>query len=149
MATSFLKRLFVSPLIGYRWSKAIELASRQDYEAAVGVLRTIEGYLVDRSAEFHLLKGFLSFATSEPQLTIENIEVAIPLIKKNKRYNDDEKRYLMCYASTWTQKAQEYTSRATNDPQDENYGDFDLSNVRPALKRNFPLRGHQKCSSEP
>ncbi|MGI0015835.1 MAG: hypothetical protein ACREBU_20650 [Nitrososphaera sp.] len=140
---NILKRILLAPFIGYRWVRVLDLASKGDFCTAAQVLDQLAPFFENKDAEYHLLKGFLSFSTTLDKSVIKNMRIAISLIEESLRYSEEEKKYLKCYASIWANKAQAYIDEQSQKKFETiDYNDVNLSKIRPALKSNFPLRSH-------
>lgn len=142
--TYFFKKIFIAPGIALRWVRSLDFASKGDYQSALQQLEKIDQHFSGKKAEYHLLKGFLCYATSADQAAIENLEMAIRLIGLSHRYQEEDKRYLICYANPLLRKAksklaQENLSIGLSPSDCDN---IDLSSVKKHLKKNFPLRDH-------
>lgn len=141
-----LRKVLLSPWLGYKWSRAVSLAASGDVKEALEALQAIAIYYQSRWLEFHLLRSFLYLQNAEPEIARRDLDTAKELIERGNRYTDAEKAYLACYASTLAHTIEQYVLDTVDDLDEPppNYDDVNLSKVRKALKRNFPLPNHPK-----
>ena len=123
---------------------ALESVAKEDYLPAIGKLQYLARFFENKDVEYHLLKGFVEYATNNNSSAVKDLRLSINLLRKSSKYNEAEKKYLECYAAIYGNLANSSLSREC---QDENFGkiawvDVDLSGVRKELKKNFPLRKH-------
>jgi len=142
-------QLLKTPPAAFKWTKALDLTSKKQYSAAVTILDDIAPFFDQKSAEYHLLKGYLNFALAEDKIAVSEFQAALPLIQSNKKYTQQDKAYLTCYANLWAGKAQR---QVTEEPgceigNFEGYDDICLPDVNSALRLSFPLRGHPNWPS--
>jgi hypothetical protein len=145
---NYLRRLFLSPMIAYKWVQALESASKDEFERSNMLLDEIAPYFGNRMVEYHLLKGYVSFALKNDVDSIENFKTSIYLLKSSNRYNDAEKKYISCYASTFGTQASRQYSDVNGDSVFPHISpeQVDLHNVRKNLKIRFPLKQHPRWS---
>ena len=126
---------------GVYCNRALELASKGKYEAALNAVVRIEeiGPLL---AEFALLKGFLLYAVNRDDEAVRSLIEAQKLVEASQKYSDDDKEYLKCYASVWGGEAAKKLGGKVLKPFFVDFGKVSLSKVKKHLKRKFPLRDH-------
>ena len=147
---NYIRKLFLSPIIAYKWGKALESASNDEFDKSNRLLIQIAPYFSNKMVEYHLLKGFVSFVLNNDRDSIENFKTSINLLNTSSKYNETEKKYISCYASTFGIQAAKKIPNITVDDVFNNlsFDDINLSNVRNNLKVRFPLRRHPNWTAQ-
>lgn len=136
-----LIRLFKRFRASIYWVSSLNLASREEYEKALQKIIKIEKNFPDK-VEVTLFKGYLLFATDRDDLALRTLLNATDLIDKSSKYNPEEKKYLLCYASLFGEKLTDSRTDNKKYPFKVDFEAVDLKKVRRALKDNYPLRAH-------
>ncbi len=126
------------------WVDALDASSHEDYQRALTHLDYVDKSFNRKRIRYHLLRGFVCFALKNNAAAVENFEIAIKLLRVIDGFNEDEKNYILGYATIFGNKALE-AGNLTKDsklfPQID-VASIDLSKVRQYFKLNFPLREH-------
>jgi len=141
---TFIKKIIHAPFVGAKWVAALESVAMEDYLSAIGNLQNLARFFENKDVEYHMLKGFVEYATNNNSAAVKDLKLSINLLEKSSKYNEAEKKYLECYAGIYGNLA---NSNLSHEHQGENFEmiawrDVDLSGVRKALKMNFPLGKH-------
>lgn len=142
--TNLVQKILSAPLVGARWVGALESVAEEDYVAATTKMEYLSRFFDNKNLEFHLLRGFVEYATSDDLGAVKDFLVSIRLLRESKKYNDYEKKYLECYAAKYGNLANsnlplEQKCKAFNIVE---WDSVNLPSVRKLLKKNFPLRQH-------
>ena len=141
---NIFRKILASPVVGVKWVKALELASNENYQAALGELDYLDEFYRGKNIEYHLLRGFLNYGLGDDIEAVRNFELSITLLRDTNRYNEDEKRYLLGYGTTLGRKAlkaESDLSESTRFPKID-ISLIDLSKVSQSLRKTFPLTDH-------
>ena len=144
MVTLF-KKIIHAPLVGWRWSMAIQNAARNDYSSALVNLNYLSDFFDNNNIEFHLLKGICEFGNGDNERSVTDFEIAINLLKEGlNKYTQFEKKYLTAYALVFGGLANKNLSESKKSSafSEVLWKDVDLTKVRKHLKQKFPLRRH-------
>ncbi len=140
-------KIYKAVKASYYWDRALQAASRGEYEESLKNIQMISdiGRLTLANS---LLKGFLCYAMCNYRESLEILSRIEGELEKSRKYNQDEKRYLKCYASVWRKRALEKFSELegetaiANVPCVVDYLSVDLNKIPKHLKDKFPLRSH-------
>jgi hypothetical protein len=141
----FVERIKLVIQIARMWSQALDLTAKENFGAALRVVRDMEAQGASR-AELTLLKGVLLFRLAEYEDALETLIVAYERISRDAAIAPPNNIYLMCYASVWGQKAMKSLGREVETPFAIDFRDVPLKLVQRPYKRNFPLREHPDWS---
>lgn len=142
-----LQRLYRAGRASIAWVGALDRASKGRFVEALERLDTMERYTILLVCEYHLLKAFLYQATGESRSALEHLSIMKEELSKPSRYNNEELKYLRCYASVIEKKIGNERNLDQHPDISEKRGtiiDFrsiDLSKVSEGIKKNFPFRG--------
>ena len=142
-----LQRLYRAGRASIAWVGALDRASKGRYVEALERLDLMERYTILLACEYHLLKAFLYQATGESRSALDHLSIMKEELSKARRYNNDEKKYLLCYASGIEKKIGNEREIDKHPDIGEKRGtsmDFrsiDLSKVSKSIKRHFTFRG--------
>ena len=141
---NILRKLIASPFVGFKWVKALELTSRENYQAALSELDHLDQFYRGKNVEYHMLRGFLSYGVEEDIEAVRNFELSIALLQDSNRYNNEEKKYLLAYGTTFGRRALKSESNLSDSSRfpEIDISLIDLSKVSKAIKKNFPLTDH-------
>lgn len=123
------------------WSQALDLAANENFSAALDVVREMESLGASRS-ELTLLKGVLLLKVGDHADALETLIVSYERISRDPTLAPPNRKYLMCFASVWGQKALQSLGRDVDTPFDVDFREVPLKDVQRAYKRKFPLREH-------
>ncbi len=142
-----LQRLYRAGRASIAWVGALDRASKGRYVEALERLDTMERYTILLACEYHLLKAFLYQATGESRSALEHLSIMKEELSKTSRYNNEEIKYLLCYASVIEKRIGNERDLDEHPDISEKRGtiiDFksiDLGKVSESIKRHFPFRG--------
>lgn len=139
---SSLLRIFYMPMIGYRWVKALDLSARGAFDDAIKQLEYLGKHLEHKDIEYHLLNGFVRFASGDDKKAIDNFRISVSMLDQATGYTDDEIKYLKCYAGVFGNNAINSLPGKDVAFEEVSFDLINLANVRQALKKNFPLKDH-------
>ncbi len=141
-----LQRVYRAGRASIAWVGALDRASKGRYVEALERLDTMERYTILLACEYHLLKAFLYQATGESRSALDHLGIMKEELSKARRYNNDEKKYLLCYASVIEKKIgnerdlDEYPDISEKRGTIIDFRSIDLSKVSESIKKNFPFR---------
>ena len=140
-------RLFTNLVNAKKFTTANLLCRERRYKEAYNVLRKIDlsDIRVDRFVEYLALRGFVAFCLGEFDDAADCCEGVFKYLPEASSFSANDKRYLEAYTAKFYSELKNKVSMITSDKNIEakiNYSQIDLANVRPKLKRVFPLRGH-------
>ncbi len=141
---NIFRKLLASPIVGVKWVRALELASAENYQAALGELDYLDEFYSGKNIEYHLLRGLVNYALSDDSSAVENLKLSISLLRNTTRYNEDERDYLLCYGTTLCRKAAKSVPNLIDLdslPQVD-VSTVKLANVKHPLRKSFPLTDH-------
>ncbi len=130
--------------IAKRWIDALDASSHGDYQQALTHLDYVDKSYKGKRVRYHLLRGFVCFSLKKDSAAVENFETVINLLKVVDSFNENERNYILGYATIFGNKALEadnFTKGSKSFPQTD-IASINLSMVRQYLKLNFPLREH-------
>jgi len=127
------------------WSHALDLTAKENFGAALRVVRDMETLGASR-AELTLLKGVLLCRLAEHENAVETLITAHERISRDWTIAPPNNKYLMCYASVWGQKALQSLGREIEAPFTIDFREISLKLVQRTYKRKFPLREHPDWS---
>ena len=142
-----LQRVYRAGRASIAWVGALDRASKGRYVEALERLDTMERYIILLACEYHLLKAFLYQATGESRSALDHLSIMKEELPKTSRYNNEEIKYLLCYASVIEKKIGNEREIDKHPDIGEKRGtsiDFrsiDFSKVSKSIKKNFPFRG--------
>jgi hypothetical protein len=129
-------RLIKSIVSGILFTKAIGFASKKEYEKAMKYLEWSD-FILDNVYTHYLLRGHIYHVMREFQGCRMAMANAIGLIENRKSLNEDEKVYLILYATDL------YNSSVLHDEIDceylERVTNYSINNVEQRLKDYFPV----------
>lgn len=128
------------------WSQALDLASHENFSAALSVVREMESLGASRS-ELTLLKGVLLLKVGgDPNEALETLILAYERISRDSTLAPPNDKYLMCFTSVWGERALQSLDREVDTPFIVDFRDVPLKYVARPYKRKFPLREHPDWS---
>ena len=133
-------KLFPKLRAAIRWSRAIDSVAASNYREALDLLESVETHFNDYP-EYFLLRGFVEYALADNQVAINDLRKAIQYIRKSKKYNSDEKNYLIRYAAHFIEESLKTINvdiRPSFEIDDADLS-FDISKVANHLKGKFPI----------
>lgn len=140
----FIQKIIHAPFVGAKWVGALESVANGDFASAIHHLQYLARFFENKNVEYHLLKGFVEYASNDDSSAVKDIRLSIILLRKSVKYTQTEKKYLECYAAIYGNLANENLplKRQVDMFEKVPWEDVDLSVVRKELKKNFPLRKH-------
>jgi hypothetical protein len=143
-----LAELFKRVQTSWRWVRALDLASKGKFEAALGYAMLVEADAknmkhtgVNRYGVYAgLLRGFLLFSLSRFQEADRVLSDVQGRLRDLSNDANDEIRYLRCYAAVLLRHS---VGQPTSDANVANIPDcegIDITKVPVHVKKNFPLR---------
>ena len=131
------KNIYLSIELAYDYTKALNMTAKNKYDKALSILSKWEGNVED--AEVNLLFGLLYYRKEKIDDSINNIKKSIKNINNSGCYNVDEKKYLMYYANMLLMHIGCIESSVMCIIDYDIRKDWDIDNVRKALRHNFPI----------
>lgn len=123
------------------------LCRERRYKEAYKALHkiNISNIKVERFVEYLALRGFIAYCLNEFDDAADSCEGVFKHIHDANGFSADDERYLEAYTARFYSEITSKVSTITPIKDIESkiqYGKINLENVRPKLKRIFPLRGH-------
>jgi hypothetical protein len=154
------ERLFNRVRAARWWVKALDLASKAQYEQALEYLKLMEatdlssrtGGVSRYEVYGRLLKALLLVDTNRYDEALDVLEAVVHQIDSITSMND-ELKYLRCYASVLGHEAANHLVELRRNTGFEslftiNYRTVDLKRVPLHIKRKFPLRTHPNWQTD-
>lgn len=141
----FVERIKLVIQIARMWSQALDLTAKENFGAALRVVREMEARGASRP-ELTLLKGVLLCRLAEYEDALETLIVAHMRVSRDSTIAPPNDKYLACYASVWGRKALQSLGREVDTPFDVDFREVPLKLVQRPYKRKFPLREHPDWS---
>lgn len=138
----FVKLLFTI----FYFVRAKNLIQKEDDEKAYNYLKKINEEIIERyyAVEYHLFLGLTSLSLRKFTESEKHLRITLDLIDNNRnlKLNNDEKKYLKCYAINLLYIIYKYLDKNTNLFQNEIENlknQFDRNNINSVLLGFFPL----------
>jgi len=131
-------------MVSKHWINALHTSFEGEYQKALMHLDYLDKFLREKDVEYHLLRGAVNYGLNNDFKALESAKNAIEILKNTDRYNEDEKNYLLAYASNLGKlalKAGKVTKDLSAFPQID-IASVNLTNVRRHLKKTHPLINH-------
>jgi len=137
-------------MVSKHWINALHAFFEGEYQKALIHLDYLDKFLREKDVEYHLLRGAVNYGLNNDSKALESAKNAIEILKNTDRYNEDERNYLLAYASNLGKlalKASKVTKDLSAFPQID-IASVNLTNVRRHLKKTHPLIDHPEWDLE-
>jgi len=137
-------------MVSKHWINALHTFFEGEYQKALMHLDYLDEFLREKDVEYHLLRGAVNYSLNNDSKALESAKNAIEILKNTDRYNEDERNYLLAYASNLGKlalKASKVTKDLSAFPQID-IASVNLTNVRRHLKKTHPLIDHPEWDLE-
>ena len=136
-----IKKIVNACRSSYYWVKALQSASRSEYIESLAYLASAEK-LVGRRLEFCALRGSVEAMNANYSEGIRNSSLAVTMLDKSKKLNDDEKKYMKYFLQTVMLKCSKKLSFENTQLEAElnKEPNIDLRNVHKRFFMNFPIK---------
>jgi len=137
-------------MVSKHWINALHAFFEGEYQKALIHLDYLDKFLREKDVEYHLLRGAVNYGLNNDSKALESAKNAIEILKNTDRYNEDERNYLLAFASNLGKlalKAGKVTKDLSTFPQID-IASVNLTNVRRHLKKTHPLINHPEWNLE-
>jgi hypothetical protein len=131
-------------IVAKHWVDALDASSHGNYQRALSHLDYVDKSYKGKRIRYHLLRGFVCFTLKKYSAAVKNFETSLKLLKGSNSFNENERNYILGYASIFGNKALDAGNftKNSNPFLQTDIAPINLSKVRQYLKINFPLRDY-------